>query len=518
MADDIPPVLQIFLEKHLEKPEREQIIKQFELTWVPEKQILWTGMTREVAQGWANRNNMQTLTTAMGPLMDKSHLLCPKNKKGKKRWTKYVHGASALFAWRISKGESVTVLSRPPPERFHPSNCTSFQVIELPIVTGKFGNRSVKEIRIIHPGRPETTGFSYQLWPLDAVSSWISAFGVSRNSTAWRQVNSKPDMIQFSSTSTHSFTHYRTVSSSMELPPHDITEQRRVDYADMMAEQQRSHIKRKGTKDGDVPVPKQKKSKKQRVNSRKKAEKKQEKPAETPPRKAKERKAKKRKAKKRKAKKRKAKKLDSGGITERVRQGGGNGKGNLEELHRLASIEANDHRTKIRFSLENSENSHGIQHSGHSSLNVQENEMLQDEMIKAQYYVESSIPAPHKKNPEGICESGTNSSSPFYGNQKAKDTSRQAEGEHEDRILDKDQGQNGGRALLKLTIFFTKLISRINKGASFTRQLGNMSFTEWLQRSDVTGYARLDRPGYTGSSEPCPDTSPRGAGSCENIL
>jgi hypothetical protein len=47
---------------------------------------------------------MQTLTTAMGPLMmKKKNPSCVKQRKSKKQWLRYVHGASALFADHVAK-------------------------------------------------------------------------------------------------------------------------------------------------------------------------------------------------------------------------------------------------------------------------------------------------------------------------------------------------------------------------------------------------------------------------------
>jgi hypothetical protein len=72
---------------------------------------------------------MQTLTIAMGSLMDLSHPLCLRNQKSSKAWGKYIKGASAIFALYISRGERLIVLSPPPPERFHPSGQTNYQAI-----------------------------------------------------------------------------------------------------------------------------------------------------------------------------------------------------------------------------------------------------------------------------------------------------------------------------------------------------------------------------------------------------
>ncbi|OJJ29603.1 hypothetical protein ASPWEDRAFT_81537, partial [Aspergillus wentii DTO 134E9] len=66
-----------------------------------------------------------------------------------------IKGASALFAWHICEGEEVTVLTPPPPCRFHPSGFTSYQVIEEPILKGA------------HPDVKGAEDFRYQIWPVD---------------------------------------------------------------------------------------------------------------------------------------------------------------------------------------------------------------------------------------------------------------------------------------------------------------------------------------------------------------
>ena len=120
---------------------------------------------------------MQTLTTAMGPLMDLSHPLCLRNQKSSDAWSKYIKGASAIFAWYISRGERVTVLSPPPPERFHPSGQTNYQAIEEPIVKGMLGTSAVSRIEMVHPSVKGAENIYYQIWPVDNTTTWTARFG-----------------------------------------------------------------------------------------------------------------------------------------------------------------------------------------------------------------------------------------------------------------------------------------------------------------------------------------------------
>jgi hypothetical protein len=85
--------------QYLKADEEVRIHRQFQGdTWRCNSQVLWSGIPRDEAQRWADEHGMQTLTTAMGPLMDLSHPLCLRNQKSCDAWSKYVKGASALFA------------------------------------------------------------------------------------------------------------------------------------------------------------------------------------------------------------------------------------------------------------------------------------------------------------------------------------------------------------------------------------------------------------------------------------
>ncbi|PVH89086.1 hypothetical protein DL98DRAFT_614165 [Cadophora sp. DSE1049] len=143
--------------QHLTADEEAQIHRQFQGdTWQRNNQVLWSGILREEAQLWADEHEMQTLTTAMGPLMDPSHPLC--------LWTQKTatHGA---------------ILSPPPPERFHPSGQTNYQLIEEPIVKGSLGTTAVSRIELVHPTVPGAENTSYQIWPVDDTTTWTKQFG-----------------------------------------------------------------------------------------------------------------------------------------------------------------------------------------------------------------------------------------------------------------------------------------------------------------------------------------------------
>lgn len=153
-------------------------------------------MLRENAQQWADEHEMQTLTTAMGPLMMPEHPLCLQSKKTRQAWNQYIHGASAIFAWYIARGENVTVLTPPPPGRFNPSGSSYYQLIEQPIIMGAISKASVDHIYLVHPMVKRAENLSYQLWPDDNESTWIKHFGSQPVPWKWRATGKRADKQQ----------------------------------------------------------------------------------------------------------------------------------------------------------------------------------------------------------------------------------------------------------------------------------------------------------------------------------
>ncbi|QKD62382.2 uncharacterized protein FOBCDRAFT_254365 [Fusarium oxysporum Fo47] len=99
----------------------------------------------------------------------------------------YIHGASIIFAWFVSQGDLVTVLSHPPPLLFHPSGQTFYQLYEEPIIKGKMGNRPVGRIDTAHPVIEVANDFIYQIWPHNNSSLWIKKFGILDIDLPWRK-------------------------------------------------------------------------------------------------------------------------------------------------------------------------------------------------------------------------------------------------------------------------------------------------------------------------------------------
>jgi hypothetical protein len=104
-----------------------------------------------------------------------------------------MQGASALFAYHIAlEGDTVTVLTPPPPERFNPFGGTNYQAIEEPILKGRAGASSVSQIELVHPTVTGAQDFHYQFWPVDEADDWNSRFrNLAPQQQNWRHPRKK---------------------------------------------------------------------------------------------------------------------------------------------------------------------------------------------------------------------------------------------------------------------------------------------------------------------------------------
>ncbi|CVL05969.1 uncharacterized protein FPRN_14151 [Fusarium proliferatum] len=196
-----PDAIRQLIRKWLTDKEADNILSRFQEACVPNRQVFWSGMFREQAQKWADAHELQTLTTALGPLLYRGEP-SPQTQAP----AGYIHGASIIFAWFVSQGESVTVLSHPPPLFFHPSGQTFYQLYEEPILKGTMGNRPVGRIDTAHPFIETAIDFIYQIWPYDNSSLWKKTFGNLDIELPWRQTktlkpNVQPPGVNSSSTS-----------------------------------------------------------------------------------------------------------------------------------------------------------------------------------------------------------------------------------------------------------------------------------------------------------------------------
>lgn len=158
---------------------------------------MWSGILRQYAQDWADKHDMVTLTTAMGPLMSLTYPLCLRRQKSRGEWSKYIKGASAVFVYYILRGERVIVLLPPPPERFHPSGQTNYQAIEEPILKGRKADSTRLRLEMVHPMVEGAENFCYQIWPVDQSNTWNKRFGMRvRGQRYWRLVKKMLEKVE----------------------------------------------------------------------------------------------------------------------------------------------------------------------------------------------------------------------------------------------------------------------------------------------------------------------------------
>ena len=181
---DLPAV------ENLTRKEQADIFKQFHSSnWIEDGQVMWSGVPKAQAQQWAKRHGLQTLTDAMGPLMRPEDPSSPRSEKGKKQWSTYMKGASALFAARVAEGHKTVVLARPPPQKFHPSGLTNYQRIEEPILKGEYNDVGADKIEMAHPTVHGAEEDLYQVWPKDETKKWSKKHGDKpRDRRPWRAV------------------------------------------------------------------------------------------------------------------------------------------------------------------------------------------------------------------------------------------------------------------------------------------------------------------------------------------
>ncbi|OCK86884.1 uncharacterized protein K441DRAFT_22557 [Cenococcum geophilum 1.58] len=99
-------------------------------------------------------------------------------------------GASAIFAWYTSRSGLVTILAPPPPDKYHPSGQSTYQLVEEPIIRESIKNTHAGiRVVMIHPTVVQAKDFSYELWPVDETQTWIAKFGTCFTRViTWRNV------------------------------------------------------------------------------------------------------------------------------------------------------------------------------------------------------------------------------------------------------------------------------------------------------------------------------------------
>jgi hypothetical protein len=151
--------------KYLTREEAEQIIERFkEIPQSYDRLVFWTGIPREWVQQWADDHSMLTLTSAMGPLMDRKDQRCLRRIKKPSSWSKYIKGASVIFARYACRRGIVRVLTLPPSWAEFIRPRSTYRTIEEPILKGASGCCCAVQIHTVH--LLTTLGeLEYQTWP-----------------------------------------------------------------------------------------------------------------------------------------------------------------------------------------------------------------------------------------------------------------------------------------------------------------------------------------------------------------
>ncbi|KAI7293805.1 hypothetical protein KC343_g148 [Hortaea werneckii] len=137
--------------------------------------VFWTGISPEIARDWARRNELKTLTMAMGDLYtDNVKKPLRSAKPGKsKSWSRYMKGASWIFAQHACQGRCAIVLTNAPPHVYSQRKHSNYREIEEPILKGFEAGRRTIQIEYVHPRIPGAAGFRYQVWPEDWSAEWF---------------------------------------------------------------------------------------------------------------------------------------------------------------------------------------------------------------------------------------------------------------------------------------------------------------------------------------------------------
>ncbi|KAI7531853.1 hypothetical protein KC331_g13882, partial [Hortaea werneckii] len=137
--------------------------------------VFWTGISPGLACDWARRNGLKTLTMAMGNLYtENSRKPLRSAKRSKfKSWSRYMKGASWIFAQHACQGRRAIVLTNAPPHVYSKRKHSSYREIEEPILKGFEAGQRTNQIDYVHPNIPDAAGFRYQVWPKDWSAEWF---------------------------------------------------------------------------------------------------------------------------------------------------------------------------------------------------------------------------------------------------------------------------------------------------------------------------------------------------------
>ena len=163
--------------KYLTQEEAEQIIARFmDIPRSYDRLVFWTGIPREWVRQWADDHGLLTLTSAMGPLMDRKDPRCLRRNKELEEWSKYIKGACGISARYACKRGIVRVVTLPPSwaEFIRPES--TYRNIEEPVLKGRSGCCCAVQTNTVHV-LTTLEELEYQTWPQDHSSEKLRCIG-----------------------------------------------------------------------------------------------------------------------------------------------------------------------------------------------------------------------------------------------------------------------------------------------------------------------------------------------------
>ena len=136
--------------------------------------VFWTGIPRRLVQEWADERGLKTLTTALGPIMDRKNGNSPRYRKKPKQWSKFMKGASGRYAEYACQSRCAVVLTNPPPNIYSVRKGCTYRLLEEPILKGLCGGPGTLRIDYVHPTVKGAADFRYQMWPRDQSRDWLT--------------------------------------------------------------------------------------------------------------------------------------------------------------------------------------------------------------------------------------------------------------------------------------------------------------------------------------------------------
>lgn len=129
--------------------------------------VFQTGISLDLAKTQAGKNNLKTLTIAIGALYSDQSAASLRSRKTTKLQSSFIKGASGLFAQHTCYSRRAIVLTNPPPNTYSTRLRSNYRDIEEPILKGVGCKVHTIRIDYAYPTVPSAELFVYQTQPED---------------------------------------------------------------------------------------------------------------------------------------------------------------------------------------------------------------------------------------------------------------------------------------------------------------------------------------------------------------